>query len=584
MTTTLIHRLIERADRQGDQRAYTFLDQGETPGDILTYEVLERRARAVAAALRELVEPGDRALLMYPPGLEFVTAFFACLYADVIAVPAYPPHVSRPARCWPRLRAIATEAGIKAVLCPAAIAERLQELIASTPEFSQCSLLASDSVDTSAGQTWGPPNCARDSIAFLQFTSGSTAAPKGVVVTHGNIEHNLAYLARYTGGDSETVQVSWLPTYHDMGLFAGILYPLYLGCPSYLMSPVAFLQKPLRWLSAIHRFRGTNSGGPDFAYELCVERVPPESRGQLDLSSWKIAFNGAEPIRRSTLSRFWQSFRHQGFRWEAFRAAYGLAEATVFVSGGAVESSLDDRPVACGLPDCDTQLRIVDPETNHELPAGEVGEIWLRSPSVARGYWNRAEETEQTFSARLAESGEGAYLRTGDLGYLLHGELFVTGRLKDLVIVRGRKIYPQDIEQTVESSHGLIPANATAAIAVPTEQGERLVIVAEVQPIRIPRSTGSTFTPASTTTTTQKELQDVIGAIRQAVAEQHELQACGVALLSRGTIPKTSSGKIRRHECRHGFVTGTLDCVMEWTMPPLATRIDSSPHREPAHQ
>jgi acyl-CoA synthetase (AMP-forming)/AMP-acid ligase II len=347
------------------------------------------------------------------------------------------------------------------------------------------------------------------------------------------------------------------------------------------MSPVSFLQKPLRWLTAIHRYRGTNSGGPDFAYELCVERIPPENREQLDLSSWRIAFNGAEPIRRTTLARFWHSFHQHGFRWEAFRGAYGLAEATVFVSGGPVESRTDDRPVGCGNPDVDTQLRIVDPELLIEMPDGEVGEIWIRSPSVARGYWNRAEETERTFSARLAGSGEGPYVRTGDMGYLAHGELFVTGRLKDLVIVRGRKVYPQDIEQTVESSHDLILPNATAAIAVPTDQGERLVIIAEVQPTRPLKNRGDSFA-AKTDAATQQNLQDVIGTIRQVVAEQHELQTCGIVLISRGSIPKTSSGKIQRHACRHGFVAGTLDCVLEWTMPPLTVRMAGNTNREPA--
>ncbi len=585
---SLMDLLRWRAEGQGDTPGYAFLGNGETESDTLTYGQLDQRSREIAVMLQRTLNRGDRALLMYPPGLDFVSAFFGCLYAGVIAVPAFPPQLARPARSLPRLRSIASEAGISAVLCTEAIAVKLSALFNGAPELAHRPLLATDHYGLEPTNRWRRPSLEPDDIAFLQYTSGSTAAPKGVMVSHGNVLHNLAYIHDGSKHDASTVLISWLPTYHDMGLFAGVLFPLFKACPSYLMAPVSFLQKPVRWLQAISRYRGTNSGGPDFAYDLCVERTTPEQRQALDLRSWRIAFNGAEPIRKNTLEGFCRAFRDCGFRRDALYSVYGLAEATVFVcarqwsdqptSREAAPSSPDtsrqskktesngatSELVSCGSPDFGTQVIIVDPQRRTQVPPGQIGEIWVRSPSVAQGYWNRPEDTEQAFRAYLADTKHGPFLRTGDLGFVLEGELFVTGRIKDLIIIRGLKHYPQDIEQTVTSSHEGIRSNCCAAIAVPTGEGERLAIVAEVNR----RRRASSRSAENGDCPWRGELDEIIGTIRQAVAEHHELQTYAVSIVPRGSIPKTSSGKIQRHACRNAVLAGTLDSLAQWTLSP----------------
>ncbi len=588
---SLVPYLELRAQTQPDDCGYTFLVDGTTPGDTLTYGQLDLQSREIAVMLRRVLKPGDRALLMYPPGLDFVSAFFGCLYAGVIAVPAYPPPSARPERSLPRLRSIAVEAGISAILCNEEVSWKFCQLFRDTPELFSIPLLATDHYGLESVEGWQAPDCDPDSIAFLQYTSGSTAAPKGVAVSHGNILHNLAYIHEGSKYDHETTLVSWLPTYHDMGLFAGVLFPLFKGCPSYLMSPVSFLQQPIRWLQAISQYGGTNSGGPDFAYDLCVQRTKVKQRRELDLSTWRIAYNGAEPIRQSTLDRFSVAFEACGFRREALYPVYGLAESTVFVSGqrlsGKIQtnhassdhsntdrtasSGYDKRPIAgrvsCGVPGFGMEVVIADPHRLVEMPEGEIGEIWIRGASVAKGYWNRPLETAQKFCAFLADTNLGPYLRTGDLGLLRNGELFVTGRIKDLIIVRGRKHYPQDIEQTIEASHHELRIKSSAAISLPTDEGEQLGIVAEVN-----RRHDSRRRPGSSgeTECCRDPLNDIIATIRQAVAEQHELQAAAIFLLSRGSLPKTSSGKIRRHACCEAVMSGTLESLAEWTLHPIA--------------
>jgi len=596
MNSDKFHSLVERvqslAASQPDRRGFTFLVNGETEGDTLTYGELDRRSREIAVMLRRTLKPGDRALLVYPPGLDFVCAFWGCLYSGVIAVPAYPPRLGRPARSLPRLQSIATESGVSAVLCTGDISSRLSRFFDEAPDLTRLPLLATDHHGLEEAGLWQEPEIEPDTIAFLQYTSGSTAAPKGVMVSHGNILHNLAYLHEATKRDDSTVLISWLPTYHDMGLFAGVLFPVFQGCRSYLMAPVSFLQKPARWVQAISRFRGTNSGGPDFAYNLCVQHTTEAQRRELDLRSWRIAYNGAEPIRKETLESFWRTFRDRGFRRDALCPVYGLAEATVFVSGGPLYGKPTSRPtapqdadtrrpstrpekneatgefVSCCTPSFGTQVIIVDPHELTEMAPGQIGEIWIRSPSVAQGYWNRPEETRQTFGAYLADRKRGPYLRTGDLGFVVEGELFVTGRIKDLIIIRGSKHYPQDIEHTVTSSHAVMRSSGCAAIAVPTGGGEGLAIVAEVNRRR---SVGRARAESDASCSAGTELDDVIGTIRQAVAEQHELQAYAVAIVPRGSIPRTSSGKIQRHACRNAMLAGTLDCLAQWSLRPDAT-------------
>jgi acyl-CoA synthetase (AMP-forming)/AMP-acid ligase II len=394
------------------------------------------------------------------------------------------------------------------------------------------------------------------------------------MVSHGNLLHNLAGLDHLEANDADSISVSWLPVIHDMGLIEGVLVPMFAGYPAYLMSPESFLQRPLRWLQAITRYRGTNSGGPNFAYDLCVRKSTLAQRHSLDLSSWRCAYNGAEPIRRETLVRFHDAFRPTGFQWKSFYPVYGLAESTLLVASGG----RDDEPlsceadadrlaqgivaattsevrrttpiVACGPVWSETRMRIVDPETHTECAPGQIGEIWIASESVARGYWRRQEQTALTFGAVLA-NGEGPWLRTGDLGTLYQGQLLVSGRLKDLLIVRGSKHYPQDLELTSERQHAAIRAGCCAAFTVDGIDGEAIALAAEID--------------ARQLDVDEMQLEHIAAAIRRAIVEQHGIQLHAIALLKPGTLPKTTSGKLQRHACRAAFTGRKLDELHRWT-------------------
>ncbi|HBL32132.1 MAG TPA: non-ribosomal peptide synthetase, partial [Acidobacteria bacterium] len=514
---TLVALLRRRAAETPD-RGYTWLSQGEEAADRLTYARLDVRARAIAAALAGAVPPGERALLLHPPGLEFVAAFFGCLSAGVIAVPAYPP---RSRRADPRLRSLATDCRPRAVLTTASLLARRAALTEQVPELAPALWLATETLDDpdpgfAAGEI--------SDIAFLQYTSGSTGTAKGVMVTHANLLDNLERIRRAFGQTPESVVVGWLPLFHDMGLIGNVLEPCYVGCECVLMPPAAFLQQPARWLQAIGRFRGTTSGGPNFAYDLCVRSLGPEARAQLDLSSWSVAFNGAEPVRRATLDRFTEAFAPSGFRRSSFAPCYGLAEATLLVT--AAQGGPDEPLVSCGaLPD-GGETRIIDPDSGSPVPDGREGEIWLSGPSVAAGYWNRPEETRETFRA-VSGDGGGPYLRTGDLGFIRQGELVITGRLKDLIILRGRNLHPQDLELTAEQAHPALRTGGGAAFSIEHGDEESVVLVHEVE-----RRAG--------------DLKEIADAVRRAVAEEHGVRVADVVLLRAGTIPKTSSGKVRR--------------------------------------
>ncbi|MBV9787774.1 MAG: amino acid adenylation domain-containing protein, partial [Chloroflexi bacterium] len=573
--TTLIELLRSRAALQPNKHAYTFLLDGDLEEAHLTYGELDRRAQAIGALLQGHGATGERVLLLYPPGLDYIAAFFGCLYAGAVAVPAYPPNPARLERTLPRLQGIVGDARPTIALTTTPIMTVADLVAAQAPEFSAVKWYATDTIADDLAAEWRDPAIDGGSLAFLQYTSGSTSTPKGVMLSHGNLLHNLSLIQQGFGTNEESRGVFWLPFYHDMGLIGGLLQPIYCGGTSMLLSPVNFLQRPLRWLQAISRFQATISGGPNFAYDLCVRKITPEQRAQLDLSSWQVAFNGAEPIRADTLNRFAEAFSECGFRREAFYPCYGLAEATLIVAGSMPEvapvvaafdaSALEHRQaveradetqarilVSSGQPL--QSVAIVDPETTIECAPGQVGEIWVSSPSTAQGYWNQPAESERSFDARLAgDHDAGPFLRTGDLGFLHAGELFVTGRIKDLIIIRGRNHYPQDIELTVERSHPALRSGSGAAVAVEVDGEERLVIVQEVE--REHR---------------KADMEAVASAIRQAVSQQHELFVYAVALLRHGSIPKTSSGKIQRHACRAGFLNGTLETIA------------TSQHEEPA--
>ncbi len=560
---SLVQTLQSRAQAEPHQCAYTFLVDGTTERDKLTYRELDQQSREIAVMLRRVLQPGDRALLLYPPGLAFVAAFFGCMYAGVIAVPAYPPQPSRPKRSLARLLPIVAESGATTVLCNEDSYEPLRHLFEQDTQLQSCRILATDHYGLEDADEWKPHSHSENTLAFLQYTSGSTSAPRGVAVSHGNIIHNLSCIQRVSAHDTANVLVSWLPTYHDMGLFAGVLFPLFHGCPSYLMSSVAFLQKPVRWLQAISTFRGTNSGGPNFAYDLCVQKTTPEEREKLDLSSWQIAFNGAEPIRRSTLESFANTFRECGFRKSSLFPVYGLAESTVFVTGKPLDDRQEFAPsVSCGAPKDGMEIAIVDPDRLVEQSEGQVGEIWVRGPSVARGYWNLPDETERTFQSYLVGAQGGPFLRTGDLGFQVDGELFVTGRRKDLIIIHGRNLYPQDIEKTVEASHSAIRPTCSAAIAIDSDDGPNLVIVAEVHR----RAPFERLAGAITLDHPATEFDEIIGKIIEAVSEDHDVKAHAVFLLAPGQIPKTSSGKVQRHACVELVTNGHLPILASWSL------------------
>ncbi len=591
--TTLVGILDQRAEQTPNQLLYRFLTDG-TPATAqgLTYAELRQRAQAIAVLLQELRCQGQPVLLLYPAGLDYITAFFGCLYAGALAVPAYPP---RPNRSLDRIQAIVEDTGATVALTDGDTLEKMERQLLQAPGLKALYCLNTDGLDTSLASAWRPHHPAPDHLALLQYTSGSTAAPKGVMVSHGNLWHNSELISRRFGNTASSRGVSWLPPYHDMGLVGGILQPLYVGAEMTLMAPVAFLQRPLHWLAAIAHYQATTSGAPTFAYDLCVRKTTPEQRQALDLSSWQLAFTGAEPIHPDTLRAFASAFAPSGFRLESFYPCYGMAETTLMVTGevlgqapthlvldaNALEgnrvSVLDQadlaevdlaavsqaeiiaaprqvKLVSCGQADRPDQVWIVDPETHRPCPPDRVGEIWVRpSPSLAQGYWRRPTATQETFQAELAEGQAGYFLRTGDLGFLRGGNLYVTGRLKDLIIIRGRNHYPQDIEATVMAAHPALTRGACAAFALRLdgpnpERGEQLVIVQELERSALRSLDG----------------EAVLAAIRRRVAEQHDVQVGAIALLRPNAIPKTSSGKIQRHRCRVDFLAGDLPVVHRW--------------------
>jgi acyl-CoA synthetase (AMP-forming)/AMP-acid ligase II/acyl carrier protein len=572
--------LRRRAAEQPDQTAFIFLRDGEAEERRIDYAELDRLARRIAAALQDRCQPGDRALLLYPPGMDFVAGFMGCLYAGVIAVPAFPPHSARHERNMTRLRAIAANAQPSALLTVARQAENIR-----AANLESCRHLCTDELADNSETRWREPSISPDTIACLQYTSGSTATPRGVVLTHGNLMHNSATIAAAFEHSASSIGVNWLPPYHDMGLIGGVLQPMYVGFLHIMMAPTAFLQKPLRWLRAISTYRGTTCGGPDFAYELCLRSITEEERATLDLSSWDVAFNGAEPIRADVLDRFAEKFAPCGFRKQAFFPCYGLAEATLMVTGGAksaqpITRSVDDNAlrahrvetrasdaehaktiVGCGHARSDHQVLIVNPETREPCQANGIGEVWVSGGAVSQGYWSESAETQAVFGARLAHDDSRSFLRTGDLGYLASdGELFITGRLKDLIIIRGTNHYPHDIEQTVREAHPALQGCCGAAFAVTHEQQERLVIAYEVQ--RTHRNANP---------------DEIFAAIRQRVAEKHELQTHAILLLKPGQILRTSSGKIQRNPCRQAFLSKEFEHLAMWVSSNGACHAEPSP-------
>jgi acyl-CoA synthetase (AMP-forming)/AMP-acid ligase II/alkylation response protein AidB-like acyl-CoA dehydrogenase/acyl carrier protein len=568
---TAVEVLRARAAEQPSQRAYTFLVDGKVEGATLTYSELDSKARSIAAFLQQRQAQGERVMLLYPQGLEVIAAFLGCLYAGVIAIPVPPPESGRLKRTLPRLKAIARDAQAKFVLTTAKILALVEEYREQIPEFQSMTWIDTEQIPLELAENWFDPQVCRENLAYLQYTSGSTSTPKGVMISHGNLIFHSEYLQRACGYKPDSATVTWMPYFHDYGLVEGLLQPLFNGTPCFVMSPFSFIKRPIHWLQAISRYQATHSQAPNFAYDQCVRRISIEDCQGLDLSHWQAAGNAAEPINPKVLERFFTTFEPFGFRWHTFSPAYGLAEATLLVSSSpetdtpvlcqldaamleknyvvdaTAQSELTRTVVGCGRLVCETQVKIVNPETLVQCAPNEVGEIWASDPSVAQGYWNRPQETEQTFRAYIMNTDAGPFLRTGDLGFIKNGELFISGRLKDLIIIRGTNHYPQDIEWTVQSSHPALRAEHGAAFAVEVGGVERLVITQEVE--RHHRDL---------------DINQVIESIRQAIADNYELDVYAILLLKTGSILKTSSGKIQRQACRLGFLENNLDALGAW--------------------
>jgi amino acid adenylation domain-containing protein len=579
---SFLHVLRQRAVHQPGRIAFTFLRDGESDEANITYAELDRRACAIAAYLESIGVAGQGAMLLLPSGPEYIACFFGCMYAGVIAIPGFPVHFGRVRRDETWFRAVLADA------CPALAFAAPEMTRRSAKHLQQNSVAARikwvdpQTIDDVGVEHWREPQVTAESIAFLQYTSGSTSAPKGVMISHGNILHNQQVIQAACNTDQESTVVGWLPLFHDMGLVGTVLQPVYLGARSVLMAPNRFLEKPVRWLRAITRYRAHSSTAPNFAYELCTHKSTPEEKKDLDLRSWRIAVNGAEPVCAETMDGFSAAFADCGFHAGSFFPCYGLAESTLMVSGGrdtplpvvkpvsarALENNIVCTPgegetarllVGCGRVLLGQQVRIVDPHTLNECAEGTIGEIWVKGPSVAKGYWNRDQETSTTFASFLSPA-QGPYLRTGDLGFFASGQLFISGRLKDLVIIRGRNLYPHDIEQTAQECHPAVTRNSGAAFAVETEGQDFLVVVNEVQQ----RS--------------DAQPQQLIAAIREAVLLEYGVHVHAIVLVHSGTIPKTTSGKIRRRACRDRYLAGELKIIASdrYVDPSGTTESDSA--------
>jgi len=582
--SSVVDLLRDRAESQPDQLAYRFLADGETESGTLTYQQLHQQALQIASYLQSFLSAGDRVLVVYPysAGLEFIAAFFGCLYAGVIAVTDNPP-VSTQA--IPKLQTRLESSQCRAILSTETLIQQIQtQFSVETRHGASLRWVATDTLfSQNLATQWKEPQINGDTIAFLQYTSGSTGTPKGVMVTHQNVIHNSDIIYNAFGHNPNSRGLIWLPLFHDMGLIGGVIQPLYGGFPVTLMSPISLVQKPFRWLEAISQYQATTSGGPNFAYDLVCRTATPEKLEKLDLSSWDIAFSGAEPVRLETLKRFAEIFGPSGFKPEAFYPCYGMAETTLFISGGnkhqtphilsvdavaleqnqvIIQPSTKTRSlVSCGFPWLGDEVIIVDPEQLTRRDENQVGEILVSGKGVGLGYWGKPEDTETTFKVYV--DGQGPYLRTGDLGFLHEGELYITGRIKDMMILWGRNRYPQEIEATLDTCHPAIRPGHSAAFSIETEIGEQLIIASEIER-RYLRNLN---------------VEEVVNTIRQAVAEQNTVDVFAIVLLKTTTIPKTTSGKIQRRACRTKFLEGSLDIVGQWQFNSESSQLTELAHR-----
>lgn len=573
--TTLIEVLQEKSQQQPDFPIFTFLADGEAEALPLTYRELEVKARAIAAQLAERQLQGERALLLLPQGLDYIIALFGCFYAGVIAVPAYPPRNNHNIE---RLKLIIADCDAKAVLADSSVLQAIEKIKDSSLELP---LLNIESLPL-APLNWQGPAIEPDGLAYLQYTSGSTSTPKGVMVSHKNLLDNIPLIIRASNMQPGQKMLTWAPIFHDMGLVFGLLAPFVAGVPAVFMAPSHFVQKPVRWLKAMSKYEATITFAPNFAYNLCTEKIKQEDCQGLDLSKIELVVIGAEPVRLATLTQFYQKFQAYGFRFLTFTPCYGLAEATLFVSQtltnqtlgflfpgskekhvpqqneliqllNAPSSYLVSNGIASGP---NMKLAIVNPESHERCAEMEEGELWIEAnDSICSGYWQKEEATAQTFRARLADQNSPYYMRTGDLAFLCQGELYITGRLKDLIIIRGKNFYPQDIEFVAQDAHPALAFHSGAAFSIELEGEEKLVLVQEIK-----REYWK-----------QLDADHIFEAVRQAVAEDFEIGLHAIVLLLPMSLAKTSSGKIQRQFARQQYLEGKLKELARWEAPHLDT-------------
>ena len=557
----LVERLRSQFETYGDSRTFTFLDESgrNLVEDVASFRDLDRGARELAAWLSSRDDARQPVLLLFEPGLDFWRAFLGCLYAGVIAIPSPLPHDQRSMQ---RVAGILRDADSSLALTTTKLHDLL---VAGMDGLGLDSILfvATDEAPLADADSWTMPDITADTTAFLQYTSGSTGDPKGVVVTHGNVLSNTATISAALGFSDASVITGWIPHFHDMGLIS-VLSGFRAGANAVTMSPLAFLKQPIRLLKMISDYRGTATAAPNFAYDLIARRVTPEQLAGLDLSSLEVALNGAEPIRRRTVERLTEMLAPAGFAPSAMRPAYGMAEVTLMATFSlgvprfldADAESLEQNRytpgtgravslVSSGTPAPGVDVHVVDPETLHQLPEGGVGEIWLRSASVAAGYYQRPAETAERFNAYTAD-GTGPYLRTGDLGLLHDGELYVTGRRKDLLIVNGRNLYPQDIEEFIQGVHPAVAGSRGVAVSVDVNDSERLVLIQAVKPEML----GDT------------SYGELAAAVKSAVARGFEIPAPTVVFVDRAGIHLTTSGKVQRASMRAAFLNAELTDVV----------------------
>jgi len=568
----MVSLLIRNAKKFEDKALYIFLDDGQNESLRLSYREVVTKSQAVGAELQKKGKKGDHILLLFPAGVEFVIALFACFIAGMVAIPAYPP---RRKKVDARFLSILHDASPTCIFATLQILQDLENIDLEGAMKDGINMLAFESISEEQANEWEDPNVSKDDIVLLQYTSGSTGTPKGIMVSHGNMIHNSECIKQSFGFDENMIVVNWLPNFHDMGLIGNLIQPAYVGGSVVTMTPIKFIQDPLNWLKSITKYKGTCSGAPNFAYDYCTDKISVDHSENLDLSSLKVLYNGSEPVRKHSIERFEKHFMDAGFKAKQFFPCYGMAETVLIISGGdytadpvyfkadakalesnkaldATEGEEERFLTACGFPWMGMSVTIINPETRQPSPINEIGEIWVKGGSVAQGYWNKPEETRNTFQAYIEGTDNGPWLRTGDLGFIHEGQLYVSGRLKDLIIIRGSNFFPNDIEHSVENCHEAIRKDSSAVFSTDIDGEEKLILLAEIERTHIQ-------------TLAENE---VFEAIRTAVFAEHGIQPFAINLLRTGSTFKTSSGKIQRFAMKKAWLNNDLNAVAAWEMKP----------------